>query len=39
MKKKILEIIKTIKNIIRLKDPTNVTLEKWQRPNGLKISE
>ena len=36
--KKILEIIKTIKNIIRLKDPTNVTLEKWQRPNGLKIS-
>ncbi len=36
--KKILGIIKTIKNIIKLKDPTNITLEKWRRPNGLKIS-
>ncbi len=37
--KKILEIINTIKNIIKLKDPTNVILEKWKRSNGLNISK
>ena len=37
--KKILEIIKSINNIIKLKDPVNQTLEKWKRPNGLKISK
>jgi len=37
--KKILEIINSIKIIIRLKDPTNVILEKWRRPNGLNISK
>ena len=35
--KKINEIIKSIKNIIKLKDPTNITLSKWKRPNGLII--
>ena len=35
--KKINEIIKSIKNIIKLKDPTNTTLSKWKRPNGLTI--
>ena len=25
--------------IIKIKDPTNVTLEKWKRPNGLSISK
>ena len=37
--KKISEIINSIKNIIKLKDPTNVILEKWKRPNGLNISK
>ena len=37
--KKILEIIKSIKKIIKLKDPINQTLEKWKRPNGLYISK
>ena len=37
--KKILEIINSIKKIIRLKDPTNVVLEKWKQPNGLNISK
>jgi glutamate-5-semialdehyde dehydrogenase len=37
--KKILEIISSIKMIIKLKDPTNITLEKWKRPNGLNISK
>ena len=37
--KKILNIIETIKNIIKLKDPTNILLEKWKRPNGLNISK
>ena len=36
---KIQDIIKSIQNIIRLKDPTNIILESWQRPNGLKISK
>ena len=37
--KKILEIIGSIKKIIKLKDPTNQILEKWKRPNGLYISK
>jgi len=37
--KKILNIINSIKEIIKLKDPTNVILEKWKRPNGLNISK
>ena len=37
--KKITEIVDSIKKIIKLKDPTNIILEKWQRPNGLKISK
>ena len=36
--KKILNIVSSIKNIIKLKDPTNIILEKWKRPNGLNIS-
>ena len=35
--KKILQIIKSLKQIIKLKDPTNEVLEKWKRPNGLNI--
>ena len=31
--------MKTIKNIIKLKDPTNIILKKWRRPNGLNISK
>ena len=37
--KKISNIISSIKSIIKLKDPTNVILEKWKRPNGLNISK
>ena len=37
--KKILDIINSIKQIIKLKDPTNLILEKWKRPNGLNISK
>tara|TARA_B100001057_G_scaffold89730_1_gene85975 strand:- start:501 stop:1751 length:1251 start_codon:yes stop_codon:yes gene_type:complete len=37
--KKISEIINSIKTIIKLKDPTNIVLEKWKRPNGLNISK
>ena len=33
--KKINNIIKSINQIIRIKDPTNQILEKWKRPNGL----
>ena len=36
---KILEIINSINKIIKLKDPTNIVLEKWKRPNGLNISK
>ena len=36
---KILSIINSIKKIIKLKDPTNVILEKWTRPNGLNIAK
>ncbi len=37
--KKISDIINSIKKIIKLKDPTNVVLKKWKRPNGLNISK
>ncbi len=37
--RKISEIIKSIQSIIKLKDPTNIILEKWKRPNGLYISK
>ena len=33
--KKIVAITNSIKKIISLRDPTNVILEKWKRPNGL----
>ena len=36
---KILNIIRSIKSITKLKDPTNIVLEKWKRPNGLNISK
>ena len=35
--KKINLIIKSIEKIIKLKDPENIVLEKWKRPNGLLI--
>ena len=31
--------MKTIKKIIKLKDPTNIVLDSWKRPNGLSISK
>ena len=37
--KKIIAITNSIKKITSLKDPTNVILEKWKRPNGLVISK
>ena len=37
--KKIKNIVNTIKSIIKLKDPTNVILEKIKRPSGLNISK
>ena len=37
--KKIDNIISSIKSVIKLKDPTNRVLEKWDRPNGLNISK
>ena len=37
--KKIIAITNSIKKIISLKDPTNIILEKWKRPNGLVISK
>ena len=37
--KKIFDIVNSIKRIIKLKDPTNIVIEKWKRPNGLNISK
>ena len=34
---KLKDIRESIKKISKLKDPVNVTLEKWNRPNGLNI--
>ena len=36
-KKKILQIINSVRKIIEFKDPVNRILKKWKRPNGLKI--
>ena len=36
--KKIDEIRNSVIKIIKLKDPVDVTLDNWKRPNGLKIS-
>ena len=38
-KNKILQIINSIKIIIKFKDPVNTVLESWKRPSGLKISK
>ena len=38
-KKKILQIVNSIKTIIGFKDPVYRTLKKWKRPNGLKIEK
>ena len=37
--KKLNNIKNSIKKIIKLKDPVDNTLEKWSRPNGLKINK
>ena len=37
--KKIKDIIKSISQIVKIKDPTNKILDKWKRPNGLIISK
>ena len=37
-KQKLNDIKKSIHKIEKLKDPINVTLSKWKRPNGLNIS-
>ncbi|MDB2515033.1 glutamate-5-semialdehyde dehydrogenase [Candidatus Pelagibacter bacterium] len=36
---KLSSIINSINKIIKLKDPIDSTLEKWSRPNGLKINK
>jgi len=36
---KINSIIKSIKTVIKFKDPVDVELKKWKRPNGLKIKK
>ena len=36
---KLKDIRESIKKISKLKDPVNVTLEKWNRPNGLNIKK
>ena len=36
---KIISIIKSIKTIIKFKDPVDVDIETWKRPNGLKIKK
>ena len=37
--KKIDQMINSIKTISQFKDPTNISLSKWVRPNGLKIKK
>ncbi len=37
--KKISQIINTIQTIIKFRDPVNRTLERWKRPNGLRIEK
>ena len=36
---KLEEIVKSVRKIAKLKDPTDVTLDKWNRPNGLIIKK
>ncbi len=36
---KINQIIKSVKIIAKLKDPENIILKKWTRPNGLRIKK
>ena len=36
---KISSIVKSIKTIAKFKDPINVDLETWKRPNGLKMKK
>ena len=36
---KINSIIKSIKTVIKFKDPVDLELKKWKRPNGLKIKK
>ncbi len=36
---KLNSIIEAIKTVIKLKDPVNYELSKWERPNGLKIKK
>ena len=36
--KKLIYIINSIRKIAKLKDPVDKSLEKWSRPNGLKIN-
>ena len=38
-KKKILQIVNSVKLIRKFKDPVNQVIESWKRPNGLKISK
>jgi len=38
-KKRIQQIINSIKKIKKFKDPVNQTLENWKRPSGLRISK
>ncbi len=38
-KKKILQIINSVKIIRKFKDPVNQVMESWERPNGLRISK
>jgi glutamate-5-semialdehyde dehydrogenase len=37
--KKIFDVISSIKTIIKFRDPVSRKLEKWKRPNGLKITK
>ena len=37
--KKIDQMITSIKTISKFKDPTNISLSEWMRPNGLKIKK
>ena len=39
MKKKINEIIKSVEQIIKFKDPLGKLLKSWKRPNGLTIKK
>ena len=36
---KINSIVKSVNQIIKIKDPTNKVLDKWKRPNGLVIKK